>query len=93
MQLNEKYNWNYLNHLQLGRYAEYYVKMECVLYGFDVHSTEVDDKGIDFVLRNEYNRYYDVQVKSVRGLNDIFFQKAKFEIRDNMVAAVVIFWP
>lgn len=95
----DRYDWSRLNRLQLGRYAEYLVKMEFTLFGFDVYTAEVDDKGIDFVVRKEYEdeegkvgyRYYDVQVKSVRGLSYIFFQKAKFAIRDNLLAAVVIF--
>jgi hypothetical protein len=92
MQPNEKYDWSRLNHLQLGRYAEYFVKMECVLYGFDVYSAEVDDKGIDFVLRVGHDSYYDVQVKSIRG-GYIFFPKSKFDLRDKMLAAVAIFHP
>ncbi len=43
----EDYDWGKLNHLQLGRYAEYFVKMEFTRHGFDVYSAEVDDKGID----------------------------------------------
>lgn len=92
MTLNEKYDWTRLNHIQLGRYAEYLIKMECVLYGFDVYTAEVDDRGIDFVLRKGHDRYYDVQVKSIRG-GYIFFHKTKFELRDNMLAAVAIFRP
>lgn len=65
--------------------------MEAVLHGYDVYSAEVDDKGIDFVLRNDCNNYYDVQVKSVRGYNYIFFRKDRFELRENMLAAIVIF--
>lgn len=38
--------------------------MECTLYGFDVYSAEVDDKGIDFVIRKDHEKYYDIQVKS-----------------------------
>jgi len=87
----EKYNWNRLNHLQLGRYAEYLAKMELTLYGFDVYSAEVDDRGIDFIVRLSNNRYYDIQVKSSRGLNYIFFPKDKFDLRDNLLAVVVIF--
>ncbi len=90
MQPNEKYDWSRLNHLQLGKYAEYFVKMECVLYGFDVYTAEVDDKGIDFVLRVGDNSYYDVQVKSTRG-DYIFFPKSKF--KKNMLAAVALFRP
>ena len=93
MQNHEKYDWSRLNHLQVGKYAEYFVKMECVLYGFDVYSAEVDDKGIDFVIRKGHDSYYDVQVKSSRGFNYIFFPKVKFELRDNMLAAVVFFMP
>jgi hypothetical protein len=91
MQTDEKYNWARLNHLQVGRYAEYFVKMECVLYGFDVYSAEVDDRGIDFVIRKGHHRYYDVQVKCSRNFNYIFFRKDKFELRDNLLAAVVLF--
>jgi hypothetical protein len=37
--------------MQLGRYAEYLAKMEFMLHGSDVFSSEVDDHGIDFVVR------------------------------------------
>jgi hypothetical protein len=87
----EKYIWSRLNHLQLGRYAEYFAKMEFTMYGFDVYSSEVDDRGIDFILRKSNDQYYDVQVKSIRGLNYIFFPKHKFQLRENLYAAVVIF--
>ncbi len=95
----ERHVWSRLNPLQLGRYAEYLVKMEFALYGFDVYTAEVDDKGIDFVIRKEHtqgngrveSRYYDVQVKSVRGMNYVFFSKEKFVLRDNLLAAIGLF--
>ena len=64
-----RYDWKRLTTLQVGRYAEYFVKMEFTLYGFDVYQAEVDDKGIDFVIRKEHDRYQDIQVNSVRDLN------------------------
>jgi hypothetical protein len=85
-----RYKWSRLNTLQVGKYSEYFVKMEFTLYGFDVYQAEVDDKGIDFVIRNRHDSYYDVQVKSVRGFNYIFFRKEYFELRNNLFAAVVI---
>ena len=85
------YQWDRLTHLQLGRYAEYLVKMEFTAFGIDVYSAEVDDKGIDFVLRKDETRYYDIQVKSARGLNYIFLSKDKFQLRANLLAAVVLF--
>ncbi len=73
--------------------------MEFALYGFDVYTAEVDDKGIDFVIRKEHmqgngqieSSYHDVQVKSVRRTNYIFFPKDKFALRDNLLAAVGLF--
>jgi hypothetical protein len=88
-----RHDWSRLNHLQLGRYSEYLVKMELTLYGLDIYGSEVDDKGIDFVARTDRGRYYDFQVKSIRGFNYIFFSKERFEPRDNLVAAVVVFLP
>ena len=61
----ERFDWKQLTTLQVGRYAEYFVKMEFTLYGFDVYQAEVDDKGIDFVIRKDNDRYHDIQVKSV----------------------------
>lgn len=87
----ERYNGSQLNSLQLGRYAEYFVKMEFTLFDFDLYTSEVDDRGIDFVIRNDQERYYDIQVKSVYKAKYIFFPKDKFKLRDNLLAAVVIF--
>ena len=87
-----KFKWSKLNHLQIGKYAEYYVKMEFTLAGFDVYTAEVDDKGIDFIIRKDENTYYDIQVKSVRGFNYIFLLKEKFVLRKNLYAAIVIFY-
>ena len=87
----ERYNWSRLNPLQVGRYAEYLVKLEFTLFGLSVFGAEVDDRGIDLVARTNEGRHYDVQVKSIRGLNYIFLPKDKFLIRDNMLASIVIF--
>jgi hypothetical protein len=91
----KKYSWSELNRLQVGKYAEYFVKMEFTQHGFDVYSSEVDDRGIDFVVRkerkNDMTNYYDVQVKSVRESGYVFFPKDKFNLRGNLLAAVVIF--
>lgn len=62
------------------------------MFKFDVYKSEVDDKGIDFIIRKDHYKYYDVQVKSIRGLNYIFFPKDKFQLRENLLAAVVLFF-
>jgi hypothetical protein len=85
-----RYDWSRLSPLQIGRYAEYFVKMEFTLYDFDVYTSEVDDRGIDFVIRKGH-QYYDIQVKSVYKAKYIFLPKHKFDLRENLLVAVVIF--
>ncbi|MCX6272560.1 MAG: DUF4365 domain-containing protein [Bacteroidetes bacterium] len=62
--------WSELNHLQIGRYAEYLVKMEFAKHpDLSVFTIEVDDRGIDFLLRHKSGskiKYFEVQVKSFR---------------------------
>lgn len=87
-----KYDWDNFKHLQLGKCAEYFVKMEFALHGFHVYTSEVDDHGIDFVVHRDQNVYYDVQVKSARNLNYIFLLKDKFALRKNLLAVIVLFF-
>ena len=74
-------NWSELTHMQLGKYAEYYAKMEFASYGYEVYSSEVDDHGVDFVVKvpNTY-RFYEVQVKSVRDYGYALIPKAKMPV-------------
>jgi len=65
--------------------------IEFILYGFDVYSPELDDKGIDFIVRKDDSSYFDIQVKAVRDFNYIYFQKSKFQIRENLYAFILIY--
>ena len=67
-------NWSKLNHMQIGRYAEYYAKMEFTSYGYDVYTSEVDDHGVDFVAKSPQGVFLEVQVKAVRD-NYVFIRK------------------
>ncbi|MGJ0909206.1 hypothetical protein [Clostridium botulinum] len=53
-------NWSKLSALQLGRYAEYFTKMEFASYGLEVYTTEVDDNGIDFIAKDKNGRFYEI---------------------------------
>ncbi|HEX6747777.1 MAG TPA: hypothetical protein VF092_10840 [Longimicrobium sp.] len=64
--------------------------MEFTLYGFEVYTSEVDDRCVDFVVRRDGGQFYDVQVKSVRGYNYIFIPKEKFPIAPHRLVAVVV---
>lgn len=87
-------NWSRLNTLQLGRYAEYFSKMEFVSYGFEVYTSEVDDHGIDFVAKTANGRFLEIQVKSLRWgqSNYVFMQKEKWDINNpNLYLVLIIF--
>jgi hypothetical protein len=85
-----RYSWSRLNTQQVGRFAEYFVKMEFALYGFEVYTAEVDDRWIDFIVRHGAGGFYEVQVKSVRGFNYVFMQKSKFPLRPDRLLALVL---
>ena len=87
----ERLGWGRLNHLQLVRYAQYLVKMEFTLWGFSVFTADVDDRGVDFVARTNTGSHFDVQVKSILGLNYISFPKKLFPLDRAMLAAVAVF--
>ena len=83
-----RFQWNTLNNQQVGTYTEYFVKMELTMYGFEVYSTEVDDRGIDFVARKDRGPFIEIQVKSLRTYGYVFMQKTKFELRTNVYLAL-----
>ena len=83
--------WSRLSHLQLGRYGEYYAKMEFTSYGFDVYTSEVDDHGIDFVAKGNSGVFYEVQVKSVRNDNYVFIRKDKLVLDDKHLICYIRF--
>ena len=68
-----KMKWYELNQRQLGQYGEYYAKMEFASYGYDVYTSEVDDHGVDFVAKDiATGIFYEVQVKSIYNLPDVY---------------------
>ena len=83
-----RYNWKRLNNQQVGTYVEYFVKMELTMYGFEVYTTEVDDRGIDFVARRGRGPFIEVQVKSLRKYGYVFMQKTTFELREHVYLAL-----
>lgn len=88
-------DWSRLNPLQVGKYGEYLAKMEFVLLGCDVFTSEVDDHGIDFVVRTRQGQHFDVQVKAFRSkagrTNYVFVQKSKFKVAPSLLLMLVRF--
>lgn len=83
--------WSELSPLQLGRYAEYYAKMEFTSYGFDVYTSEVDDHGVDFIAKDKNGTFYEVQVKSVRKDNYVFIPKDKIKLTKHNIVCFIRF--
>jgi hypothetical protein len=86
--------WSELTTQQLGRYAERFIQMEFTRLGFDVSTAEVDDEGIDFVIRTGKDsrpQHFDVQVKSARKNGLIVLGSRESPLRKNLLAAVVWF--
>jgi len=75
-------NWSKLSSQQLGRYAEYYAMMEFSSHGCDVYSSEVDDHGVDFVVKIN-NKFYEVQVKSMFKSSYVYMLKTKMDKHDD----------
>ena len=66
--MDKDYRWGHLDKQKVGRFGEYFAKMEFLRSGFDVYSPEVDDKAIDCLLRIDGPEpiYLEVQIKTVR---------------------------
>lgn len=70
-----RFRWSKLSHLQVGRYAEHLTTMRFLEAGFQVYTSEVDDRGIDHLVRYAPGRCLEIQVKAVRNRNLTFFEK------------------
>mgnify|MGYP000860660498 FL=1 len=67
--------WSTLSDLQLGKYGEYYSKMEFLSYGFYVYTPDIDDHSIDFIIEDKQGKFYAVQVKSIRKMGYVYITK------------------
>lgn len=67
--------------------------MELASYKFEVYTTEVDDHGIDFLIkREESKKFYEIQVKSIREYGYVFMPKSTWHIdHDNLYLVLLIF--
>jgi hypothetical protein len=83
-------DWSGLNNLQIGKYAEYFTKMEFTSYGFEVFTSEVDDRGVDFIIKDKKGNFLEMQVKSTRNLNYIYALKDKFNINNLHLYMVLV---
>ena len=61
------------------------------MYGFEVYTAEVDDRGIDFIVWHANGRFYEVQVKSARRPTSyVFMRKDKFPLCPGRLLALAL---
>lgn len=89
----DNFKFDELNSFQVGKIGEYWAKIWLTLAGFDIYTTDVDDKGIDFIIRTDNDKHIDVQVKTIREKsNYVFIQKEtwKYELRENLFLMLIL---
>ena len=82
-------SYKHLNTVQKGSLGEAYSKMAFTLEGFEVYDAEYDDRGIDFVVRNNSGRFFSVQVKATNKTANPFIKKDKFSHTDDFLFCAV----
>lgn len=87
----DNFTYDKLNHLQVGRIGEYWAKIWLTLAGYDIYTTDVDNKGIDFIIRTNNDKHIDVQVKTVR-TGYVFITKDTWnnQLRENLYLILVL---
>ena len=83
-----RYNWSSLNTQQVGTYFEYFVKMELTMYGYEVYTTEIDDRSIDFIARKNGCPFIEIQAKCLRSYGYVFMPKTHFKPREGVYVAL-----
>jgi hypothetical protein len=89
----DSFTFEHLNGLQVGKIGEYWAKIWMTLAGFDIYTTDVDDKGIDFIIRTNNEKHIDVQVKTIREKTGYVFvtkEKWRNELRENLYLILVL---
>lgn len=64
--------------------------MEFASYGLDVYTSEVDDHGIDFIVKDKKGIFNEIQVKSLRNKGYTFMQQEKFDLSNKSLYLVLI---
>ncbi len=83
--------WTSLPDKRFGTFVEYLARLEFVRLGADIYIPEVDDKGVDFVVRLPNRTYLEVQVKGRRQLNYFYITKDKFPMAEGRILFLGLF--
>lgn len=92
--INIEFDHSNLSNLYVGQFGEQLVKLYFIVNGIDTYEPLIDDKGIDFVARVSDEKFYDVQVKTVRLKKECYIYITKetwnYKLRENLLVAFVV---
>lgn len=77
--------------LRAGKSSELIVAGELIRNGLDIYMPYVDDQAIDLIIRSEIEneiKYYDIQIKSVKGYNRIIGLKNTDNKKENYILII-----
>jgi hypothetical protein len=89
----DNFKYDHLSHLQIGRIGEYWVKIWLTLLRYETYYNDIDDRGIDFILRLDNYKHIDIQVKTIRSNTGyVFVTKDTWnnKLRENLYLALVL---
>ena len=76
----------------MDQYAENYAKMEFTSYRYEVYTSEIDDHGVDFVVKApDKLGFYEIQVKSMCRGNYVFISRDKIKMDDRYLVGFLYF--
>lgn len=92
--LTVKFDHAKLTTLYVGQFGEQLIKLNFIVNQIDTFEPTIDDKGIDFVARVSDEKFYDVQVKTIRlkKRSYIYIPKSTWnnKLRENLLVAFVV---
>ncbi len=78
----------------VGEFGAQLIRLNFTVNNIDTFVPLIDDKAIDFIARTKDQKYYDIQVKTIRLTKERYFYETKEkwggEIRQNLLIAFVI---
>jgi hypothetical protein len=83
--------WEDMSRDQLGRYAEYLSRLIFARSGMDIYLPEIDNKGIDFIIRTARGTFFEIQCKARRQLKYSFIEKSKFPLSPTRYLSLALF--
>ena len=74
------YDSEHLNWQQVSAFVEHFIKRELAMYGFETSTTEVNNRGIDFVAWLKSGPFITIKARILRDAGYTSVQKSEFPL-------------